>query len=164
MMLQTKNFVMWIDSSIRFLTPNLDSIFIQAKQLGIMAHQDVHLLPSHVHEDMFEFLQEPPCLYRNFGEFSASLILIHRSSQIATDYIAKPLASCALIEHCIETKYPLSDIIACHSHKHYHACHRYDQAFLSLLLYRLYHDSHVNHNINQSYFRWCRGSDCWPPT
>lgn len=160
LMLQTHKFVMWMDSSIRFLTPDLDSLFAQAKKHGILAFHDVHLLPSHVHEDMFDFLQETPCLYRNFGEFSASLMLVHSDHQIAEEYIIRPWASCALVEHCIETKYPVSRLINCQSHKHYHSCHRYDQALLSILLYRLFHDSYSDHAIGQAYFRWCRSNNC----
>ena len=161
LMLQTHKFVMWMDSSIRFLTPDLDSLFAQAKKHGILAFHDVHLLPSHVHEDMFDFLQETPCLYRNFGEFSASLMLVHSDHQIAEEYIIRPWASCALVEHCIETKYPVSRLINCQSHKHYHSSHRYDQALLSILLYRLFHDSYSDHVIDQAYFRWCRSNNCW---
>lgn len=152
MILQTYRFVMWMDTSVRFKTSELDSLFIQAKQQGVMSKHDIHLLPSHVHEDTFKFLQEPPCLYRNLSEFQGGLLLFHSDNKVTYNYIFTPWVKCALIEECMKTKHPTGGrLLYCKSHTKYHSCHRYDQAVLSLLLYRMFPDSYMSHHIDTKY-------------
>ena len=155
MMLQTYRFVMWMDTSVRFKTSDLDPLFIQAKQQGVMSRHDVHLLPSHIHEDTFQFLQEPPCLYRNLTEFQGGMLLFHSGNKLVYDYIFTPWLKCALIEECMKTKHPTGGkLLYCQSHKIYHSCHRYDQAVLSLLLYRMFRNSYMDHHIDHKYMHF----------
>ena len=151
-MLQTYRFVFWMDTCVRFTTSDLDPLFIQAKQLGVMSRHDVHLLPSHIHEDTFLFLHEPPCLYRNLTEFQGGMLLFHSGNKLVYDYILTPWLKCALIEECMKTKHPTDEkLLYCRSHKIYHSCHRYDQAVLSLLLYRMFQNSYMNFHIDLKY-------------
>ena len=154
---------MWMDASIQFITPRLDELFIQAKQYGVLMYHNVWSLPAHVNRDTFTFLGEPPCLYKNFTEYHAGLILVHIGNyySVVKNYIIDPWAKCALIENCMKTKNNEMDIIKCRSHKKFHTCHRFDQAVLSILIYRLFHSSYRNHDINMgSYFAICYHQSC----
>ena len=160
MVLKTRRFVMWMDASIQFKKSDLDRLFIQAKQQGVMMWHNVWSLPAHIHQDTFNFLQETPCLYKGFTEYHAGLILFHSGHETVKNYILDPWVKCALIEDCLKTKHDEETILKCPNHKEFHACHRFDQAVLSLLIFRLFHDSYKDHNIASSYFRICYGSKC----
>ena len=160
MVLKTRRFVMWMDASIQFKKSDLDRLFIQAKQQGVMMWHNVWSLPAHIHQDTFNFLQETPCLYKGFTEYHAGLILFHSGHETVKNYILDPWVKCALIEDCLKTKHDEKTILKCPNHKDFHACHRFDQAVLSLLIFRLFHDSYKDHNIASSYFRICYGSKC----
>ena len=152
---------MWMDASIQFKTPKLDELFIQAKQYGVLMYHNVWSLPAHVNRDTFTFLDEPPCLYKNFTEYHAGLILVHIGNSVVRNYIIDPWAKCALIEDCMKTKNNERDIINCPSHTEFHACHRFDQAVLSILIFRLFHGSYRNHDINAgNYFEICYDQSC----
>ena len=163
MMLQTYQFILWIDSSIRFQTSDLDPLFLKAKEKGVMAKYDGFLLASHTNEDTYSFLQETPCVFRNSREFSASLLLFHSGNNIVRNYLIKPWVACALIEGCQKTHHEESTLLMCRTHQHYHACHRFDQAVLGLLLYRLFSENCIDFDIGGSVAKWCRENDCsWP--
>ena len=153
--------MMWMDASIQFKTSRLDDLFSRAKQNGVLMYHNVWSLPAHVHRDTFTFLTEPPCLYKNFTEFHAGLILINTANSIVKNYIIDPWVKCALIENCMKTKHNEMEIIKCASHTKFHVCHRFDQAVLSILIYRLYHGSYKNHDINIGrYFKLCYNQSC----
>ena len=160
MMLQIRQFVMWMDASIQFTGSNLDPVFLQAKQHGVMMWHNVWSLPAHIHQDTFNFLEETPCLYKDFTEYHAGLMLFHSGNKIVKNYILDPWVKCALIEDCMMTKHDELELLECPNHTTFHACHRFDQAILSLLIFRLYHDSYNNHNIDGSYFKICYDLDC----
>ena len=152
-MLQTYRFVMWMDTCVRFNTPDLDPLFTQAKQHGVMSMHGRNLLPTHLHEDTFKFLKEPPCLYRNFSEFYGGFLLFHSDNELAYNYIFTPWLKCALIEGCMKTRHPTNGkLLYCpKTQAKYHSCHRYDQAVLSLLIYRLYQNSYIDHIVDGKY-------------
>ena len=149
--------MMWMDASIQFKTSRLNELFSQAKHYGVLLKRNVHSLPAHVNRDTFTFLDEQPCLYKDFAEFESGLILINTGASIVNNYIIDPWVKCALIESCMKTKHNEMDIIKCPSHTKFHVCHRFDQAVLSILIYRLFHDSYENHNINfRKYYKIIR--------
>ena len=144
--------MLWMDTSTRFKTYHLDPLFLKAKQLGVMARRDKHSLSSHTHEDTSIFLQEPPCLYKNLAEIQSGLVFFHSGNKIAYDNIFTPWVKCALIEECMKTKHPTGGkLLYCKSHKIYHACHRYDQTILSLLMYRMYNSTILDYHIDLKY-------------
>ena len=152
-MLQDFRFVIWLDTSVILETADLDPLFIQAKKQGVMSRSDAHLLAAHTHEDTFRFLQEPPCLYRKFKEFIGRLLIFHSDNELVNDYVIQPWVKCALTEECMKTKHNTrGTLLACRSHKIYHSCHRYDQSILSLLMYRLFSGSYMEHHIGDKYF------------
>lgn len=132
MMLQIRQFVMWMDASIQFTGSNLDPLFIQAKQHGVMMWHNVWSLPAHIHQDTFNFLEETP--YKDFTEYHAGLVLFHNSHKIVKNYILDPWVKCALIEECMMTKHDELELLECPNHTTFHVCHSFDQAILSLLI------------------------------
>lgn len=160
MMLKNFQFVLWIDSSIQIQTAYLDPLFKRAKAKGVIAKYDGFLLPSHTHQDTYKFLGETPCVFRESGEFSASFLLFHTENKIIRDYLIKPWVACALIEDCMRTKHEETSLLLCWTHKHYHACHRYDQAVFGLLLFRLFHNTYKEHDLGSAVAKWCRELEC----
>ena len=153
MMLQKRQFVMWLDASVQLTKTNMDSLFLQAKKYGVMMWHNGFSLPAHTHLDTFNFLEEPPCLYKGLKEWHAGLILFHSGHEIVKKYILDSWVKCALIEDCMKTKHDEMAIIKCPPNNDFHGCHRFDQAVLSILIFRLYHDSFRNHDVSMSYFR-----------
>ena len=98
--------MLWMDTSTRFKTYRLDPLFLKAKQLGVMARRAKNLLASRTHEDTSNFLQEPPCLYKNLPVIQSGLVFFHSGNKIAYDNIFTPWVKCALIEECMKTKHP----------------------------------------------------------
>lgn len=152
-MLETYRFVVWMDTSIVFRTAELDDLFTKAREQGVMARHDHHSLAAHTNEETFLFLQEPPCLFRNFSEFITGLTIFHSDNKLIYDYIFQPWLKCALIEDCMKTKHQTGGrLLYCKSHKVYHSCHRYDQTILSILLYRLFPTSYMDHHIDDKFW------------
>ena len=157
LVLKKYNFVMWIDSSIRFQSFNLDPLFIKAKQNGLLSRYDStgsYPLVAHIHEDTFLFLKEPPCLYQNFFDWQGGLILIHSDVKLVYEYIFQTWVKCALVEECMKTKHDTGGaMLYCKSASVYHTCHRYDQALLGLFLYRLFPESFRDFHLdNKQYY------------
>ena len=152
MMLQSYRFVMWMDTSIRFKTADLDPLFQKAKRMGVLSRPNPHrVLTSLVHEDTFVFLQEPPCLYRQGAVLMGGFLLFHSEHKLITDYIIQPFVSCALIEQCMKTTHEPKELLQCPGNNFYHGCHRYDQAVLSVLILRLFTTSARNHEVEPQY-------------
>ena len=152
-MLETYRFVVWIDTSIVFRTAELDDLFTKAREQGVMARHDHYSLAAHTNEQTFIFLQEPPCLFRHFSEFITVLKIFHSANKLIYDYIFQPWLKCALIEDSMKTKHQTGGrLLYCKSHKVYHSCHRYDQTILSILLYRLFPTSYMDHHIDDKFW------------
>ena len=149
---------MWMDTSVRFKTNKLDSLFIKAKKEGILSSLNENSIAAHTMPETFQFLQEEPCLFRNYEEFTATFLLIH-SDHVAYDYLVVPWVSCALIEDCMKTKRNSFWIQICSDPLTYHNCHRFDQSVLAILMYRLFHRSYLNHTIDGSYYGLDRTND-----
>ena len=160
MMLRHYHFVLWMDASIKFKTGDLDLLFAKAKKTGVLAKYDSHLLPAHTFQDTFRFFGETPCVFRNSGEFSASIILIHSENEIIRNCFVRPWVGCALIKECMITARSESSHFfnrLCFKHVHYHTCHRYDQRVFGLLMYRLFPLIYIEHDFGIGV-----AETCWP--
>ena len=170
MALQEYPFVMWMDSSVRFTTGNLQPLFDKAISTGIVQHfRNRSSGLYHTHQDTFQFLNEAPCLY-NTPELPASFILLYAKDYIL-DGIINPWTKCALIEACMWTTRPISEVLKCEQNPNVtnHQCHRFDQSVLGILVKRLFHDEIDKHLVPEcryAYFRnhsRCQGysTDFW---
>ena len=159
-MLQDYQFVMWIDTSCRFETSDIDPLFVRTKQHGLLSRYGDYPLVSHLHEDTFLFLQEPPCLYKNYDDWQGGLIIVHGGHELIYKYIIQTWTKCALVEECMKTKQNTGgNMLRCKKNhvKFYHSCHRYDQATLGLFLHRLFPDSFDDYHLdNKNYYYFSR--------
>ena len=161
MVLQEYPFVMWMDSSVRFTTGNLRPLFDKAISSGVVQmFRNKSTIWEFTHQDTFEFLNEPPCLY-HYPEFGGSFVLIYAKDYVL-DGIINPWVKCALIEKCMVTTRPRGEILKCTDVKknatQYHICHRYDQSVISLLMYRLFHDEIDTHLIGECDYIYVRNN------
>ena len=129
--------VWWVDSSVRFITDDLSGplhylrntsslFFTYSKDLAI-AH--------HTRLETFNYFQEHPCPYSEFGEIEAGNVAFHDSD--VSRAIIRKWVSCALIKECIQ---PRGSLKHCTDSTQVGGCHRNDQSALSLILRRLYHE------------------------
>ena len=162
MVLKEYPFVMWMDSSVRFITGNLQPMFDKAMSSGIVLNlrNKTKRSPSirqQTHQDTFQFLNEPPCLYDRELMIEAGLIVIYLKDDIF-EGVLNPWTKCALIEECMWTTRPISEVLKCWQNEtvQYHRCHRYDQSVLNILMKRLFHDVMDRHLVVEckyAYFR-----------
>ena len=154
--LKKHRFVFWMDSSIRFMTGNLDWVFKHAQSLGVSASIGFATIAARTQKTTFDILQEQPCMYRATNEFEATVIIIY-----ATDFIMQyfmiPWVSCALTNDCLVPKISPEKYLNCLRDEYYHDCHRFDQSILSLLMARLFHDNLKAHSMTHTFFQICKG-------
>ena len=161
MALREYPFVMWMDSSVRFTTGNLQPLFDKALSSGIVQIIRTKGRPPSVsletHQETFEFLNEPPCLYHKEIMLPAGFIVLYPKDPIF-DGILNPWTKCALIEECIWTTRPIREILKCPQNASVtaHRCHRYDQSVLNILMKRLFHDDIENHLVAEGEYAYFR--------
>ena len=153
---------MWLDSSVRFTTGNLQPMFNKALSSGIVLNlrKKPKRSPSirlQTHQDTFNFLNEPPCLYEKELMIEAGLIALYPDNTIY-EGILNPWTKCALIEECVWTTRPMKEILKCWRNEtlQTHRCHRYDQSVLNILMKRLFHkeiDRYLVKECDYAYFR-----------
>lgn len=153
-------FVVWMDASVRFITTDLDSQFERARNLGVMAAVGFAPIAMRTHPKTFHFLGEQPCTYKTTDEFEATFIFVY-GNKFVSEFFLKPWVSCALSFGCIVPDYNTKKYFDCDRGKEkvYFDCHRFDQSVLSILLYRLYHESIQHHRMKHTFFRFCKGAD-----
>ncbi|KAL3884936.1 hypothetical protein ACJMK2_025035 [Sinanodonta woodiana] len=85
-----------------------------------------------------KYFGEDPCKFRHFGETEATFGAYHFDEVSQT--LVRSWAACALNENCIAPPGTASKL-SCSIHRTEDGrCHRFDQAVLSLMLRRLYHE------------------------
>lgn len=133
-------FVWWADSSVRFITDGLDRALDYSRDNSFLIFTYAPILAVAFQTDpqTMQYFGEDPCKYRHFGENEATFVLFHY------DEISRALvnawAACALNEECMCPKGTESKL-GCNARREVDGrCHRFDQAVLSILFRRLYHD------------------------
>ncbi|KAL3884485.1 hypothetical protein ACJMK2_024623 [Sinanodonta woodiana] len=150
-------FVMWMDASVRFTTNNITWLFNHVRNVGVMALGGSVPIASRTSRQTFTFLNEEPCLFKDKNEFEATYIVIF-PSPLVEEYFIKPWVSCALLEGCMVPS-SWSHLLHCDNGNLYHNCHRFDQSILSILLYRLYHQTVSQHYMPHTFFQICKGGE-----
>lgn len=133
-------FVWWADSSVRFTTDDLDRAldYTRKNSFLIFTYAPVFAVAFHTDAQTMKYLGEDPCKFRHFGENEATFVLFHYD-EISRELV-KAWAACALNEDCM-CPAGTSGKLSCNAHiEHDGRCHRFDQAVLSILFRRLYHD------------------------
>ena len=156
--LKKHRFVLWMDSSIRFKTEDLDWVFKWAQRLGVLAPGGFAPTAARTLKTTFDILQEPPCLYRATNEFEATFIIIY-ATDFVMQYFMIPWVSCALTNDCLVPKNSPGKYLGCNHDEYYHSCHRFDQSILSILMTRLFHDNLKSHAMAHTFFQICKFGD-----
>ncbi|XP_045194218.2 uncharacterized protein LOC123549843 [Mercenaria mercenaria] len=144
-------FVWWIDTSIRFMTTDIDSQIEYAKTHSFFYVVSRNFLAKtgltkNTLNATFDFLHEDHCKFRPFHEIWGGVILFHfdRISRA----IAQAWVTCALNELCIAPK-GSENKRACDEKQNYDGrCHRFDQSAISIITRRLFHNSDYPIDIN----------------
>ena len=147
-------FVIWMDASVRFLTSDLNSVFSKAKKLGVQAAEGYAPIAHRTSKNTFEYLNEDPCTFRDLNEFEATMIFVYADDFVTKNFL-QPWVSCALSEGCLVPSNNVVAYLSCPSSEYkqaYHACHRFDQSVMSLLVTRLYHDNVDEHRLLHNTF------------
>jgi hypothetical protein len=139
LVLQQYDFVMWVDTSIRFKTENLTQLLRNARKHGLQVLSGDGSIAERTDRRMFEYFGEDPCLFMHYSEIQAgwSVWLKNNFTQNA---IFKPWLTCALTDTCMVL---VGANFHCYGNSHHVPgyCHRYDQSALGIILMKLYGDS-----------------------
>lgn len=133
-MLREFDGVFWIDSSVRFLTNNLTSVFNQAyRNNGILAFaRSHHSNFAATHPGMYRYLPISAPLAGVTEMRDANSILFFRTKLVYTKIVAWWVL-CALKEDCIASG---RGLLACHFKGKFAwaGCHRFDQSAINILM------------------------------
>ncbi|KAK3591777.1 hypothetical protein CHS0354_019549 [Potamilus streckersoni] len=118
------------------LFPTLES---QVKHYGISTWMFGYSLGGHVDPDTFKYLGEDPCLFYDKKDAAGGGIIVRRTD-FTLETIMRPWVSCALSFGCMVTSRSkeLFDCPAIDGLTPLGSCHRFDQAILGIILYRVY--------------------------
>ena len=136
-------FVWWLDSSVRFVTPKIDTALNYAIDNSVLftvttsSVEDFNMARQ-TDTRTFHFLGEDVCKYRPYGEIWATAVLFHFDD--VTRHIVKAWAICALNSDCIAPPGVLNKLHCDVNNKCDGRCHRFDQSVLGIILYRLFHE------------------------
>ena len=125
---------MYIDTSIRFNSNEIASLFEKSKEVGILSRyiQETQL-PCFTDKKMFEWFGETSKTFTEYKSAEANFIIIRNN--FLTSLIMKAWITCALDESCISPKFahiygsPLNWIFGCGIC----GCHRFDQDALTIV-------------------------------
>lgn len=134
--------VWWADTSVRFVTNDLDLPLKYIREHGILffTYGASLNVAMHTHKQTFAFFNEDPCPYKFFGEIEAGIVAF-RKSHVA-DVTLRKWVECALNIECLK---PVGASKVCPNQPQemkddlIGICHRFDQSILSVILRRLYH-------------------------
>ncbi|XP_053400744.1 uncharacterized protein LOC123557931 [Mercenaria mercenaria] len=157
MLLMEFGFVWWMDSSLRFMTSNIDPALDYAKKYGILHtvstdNRNSCGMTKHTDTRTFEFLHEDRCKFRPFGEIWATTAMFHfdRVSRVAVE----AWATCALNKNCIAPT-GSDKKLTCDYKKDYDGrCHRFDQSVLGIITRRIFHEQNrypLDYSLNDIY-------------
>ncbi|XP_052791359.1 uncharacterized protein LOC128225544 [Mya arenaria] len=139
-------FVWWLDSSVRFISGDLEPTLSLARAHGALynVHHDEHNVLGITRQTdarTFTFLKEDTCKFKPFAEVSATTVLFYFNS--ITKAVVKAWVKCALNEDCIAPKGSNLKIICDLKDSRDGRCHRFDQSVLGILFRRIYHETDI---------------------
>ena len=91
--------VIYIDSSIRFLSSEMNPIIDSLKKLGVLTQFIGLKLTCYTNPKMFTWFKEEVKAFENFFTIEANILLFHRN--FLTSLIMKAWITCALDKECI---------------------------------------------------------------
>ena len=140
-MLYEEDFVMWVDSSIRFVPErNMTPVFINARQNGIQCMLGQGKIAQRTSYDTMVYLKQNPKQLLSVSEVQGGFGVYSRARH-TIDNVVDIWVKCALSEDCIWSKASRSmpkDCINFTKDQEYSFCHRTDQSVLGIILTSLY--------------------------
>lgn len=127
--------VIYVDTSIKFLTNEIDHIVKTVKDVGMLSRYIQLHVKCFTDERMFHWFNESPDSFDNIYTLEANLLVFHRT--FLTSLIMKAWVSCALDRDCIAPPGshiyggPKNWINGCSQTSC--GCHRFDQDALSIV-------------------------------
>ena len=139
-LLMEYGFVWWADSSVRFTSPDVEGALDYARNNSflIFTYHPVFAVAFHTDPNTMGYLGEDPCKFRHFGENEATFVLFHFDE--ISRVLVKAWAACALEEKCMCPRGTDRKLHCSAGREDDGMCHRFDQAVLSILFRRLYHE------------------------
>ncbi|KAK3094932.1 hypothetical protein FSP39_007991 [Pinctada imbricata] len=129
--------IIYVDTSFRFSAKNsLNTYLERSKMHGIQLPFDLRPVSTMTDERTFRFLGEEPCSFYGYTEAAAQIFIISRS-EFTLQAVIKPLLSCALQFGCMAHPREVS-LLSCHFEKVMHACHRFDQSVIGIIITRIF--------------------------
>ncbi|XP_060572119.1 uncharacterized protein LOC132730254 isoform X2 [Ruditapes philippinarum] len=145
MLLMEYGWVWYMDSSARFTTNDLDLPLKYSLDNSVLyfTYGNSLSVAQHTDKRTVAYLGEDMCKYRYFGELEAGFVLYHFDH--VTSVIVDQWVSCALVQDCMA---PAGAKLGCNNKITTDAqCHRYDQAVLSIIIRRLFHEINDYPNV-----------------
>lgn len=127
--------VIYIDTSIKFTTNEINHIVETVKDVGMLSRYIGLNIKCFTDDRMFEWFHESPDSFSNVYSLEANLLIFHRS--FLTSLVMKAWVSCALDRDCIAPPGahiyggPSNWINGCSAKSC--GCHRFDQDALAIV-------------------------------
>lgn len=151
-------YVVWMDASLRFNSKEIATAINSAKDLTILAAEGYGSVAVHTHQNMFNFLKEEPCSFKNLKELQTGFI-IYYGNEFGERHFMLPWVSCALTFGCMVPDNNSTNYLSCLPDVElFHACHRFEQSMMSILLYKLFPKTVDKRTLKPKYYTFCR--DC----
>lgn len=145
-----------MDTSLRFNTKKITLVIDSAKTNTVLAAEGDGSVAIRTHQNMFAFLKEDPYTFKSLKEFQAGFI-VYYGNDFGEHYFMRPWISCALTFGCMVPDNTPAKYLKCPNVKKFHACHRFEQSMMSILLYRLFYKEIDKHVLKPEVYTFCRG-------
>ncbi|XP_046564324.1 uncharacterized protein LOC124273154 isoform X1 [Haliotis rubra] len=136
--LPTTDYIVWVDSSVRFRTGQLTPMFEDARARGLaFSPVGKYALAEHTSKDMFQYFSDSACHFSQYNEAEAGFQILHNDPFIR-NFLVKVWTACALDPLCMATDQSEPQFHCNNKIRQYSKCHRFDQSAYSLILAKLF--------------------------
>ncbi|XP_041365744.1 uncharacterized protein LOC121380826 [Gigantopelta aegis] len=132
--------LVWVDSSIRFLTGNLEPMFKEARSTGLLLSNVRFSVSEHTSEKMFSYFGDRACEYSIYNEVEAGFQVVH-NEPFVRDLVLKTWWACAVDPDCMSSEYHDKQFHCSPKVRSYSKCHRFDQSAHTLILAKLFREN-----------------------
>ena len=136
-MLHEEDFVMWVDTSIRFVEDkNIESAFRKARVNGIQCMLGDGTIAERTMPETISYFKQDPKILMRYVEIQGGFGIYSRS-RFTLETVVNPWVHCALHEHCIWPHKASNLPHSCDkldSNQEIPFCHRADQSALGIIL------------------------------
>ncbi|XP_046342316.2 uncharacterized protein LOC124123093 [Haliotis rufescens] len=139
--LSSTDYIVWVDSSVRFRTGQLNPMFAAARARGLaFSPVNKYALAEHTSRDMFHYFGDSACQFSRYNEAEAGFQVLHNDPFIRK-FLLKVWTACALDPLCMCTDQSEAQFHCDSKIRRYSKCHRFDQSAYSLILAKLFREN-----------------------